>query len=447
MAVTAQDWLQAQYSVLGSLLISPELTAKVISETSPDDYNGPCRTVFEAISNLFSSGTAVDVVSVNEALNGQYQGFLVELMEITPTAANIDQYIRICRNQSRFNRLKGYAREILEAETLADSRKLLEQANGLLMDRPATRVRNTEQLLRSFLARHTQAKEYLSWPIPEFNNVLFSEPGDFIVIGGRPSTGKSAFALQCAWHWAQRYKVGFFSLETSGEKLFDRLMSGVARIPLNNIKRNTMTDLNWQSVMMRNPEIISRNLDIIHASGMSVSDIRAKTVMEGYQMIVIDYLQLIPSEGESRTVQVTNISIGLHTLAQSMGVTVVALSQLARQSPTGGEIGMGSLRESGQIEQDADVVMLLSLKDSKYPSGPRILKIAKNKEGICPSILLTFEGKFQTFSKAKLDGGSAVPPEQHDDSIRRPLGIDPPDGPDQLSSLPDDTPVPFEEKG
>lgn len=448
MAVTAESWLDSQYSVLGSVLISPEVAPKVLSETEPTDFSGACRTVYDAISSLFTAGEAVDVVAVNAALGKRYQDFLVQLMEITPTAANIDHYIRITREQSRVLTIRDLAHQITDTEDLPSARKLLEQANGLLIDRPSARVANMEQTLRSFMERHTRQVDYLTWPIPEFDGVLFAEPGDFIVFGGRPSTGKSAFVLQCAWHWAQKTKVGFFSLETSAEKLFDRLMSGVARVPMDNIKRNTMTDANWAAVMTKNPEILSRNLEIIHAAGMSVSDIRAKTVMEGYKLIIVDYLQLIQSSGENRTAQVTNISIGLHTLAQSLGVTVVALSQLARQNPMGGALGMGSLRESGQIEQDADVVMLLSLKNEQYPSGPRILKIAKNKEGTCPAICLAFDGKYQTFSKARLTDESMDEPEPPDRSIVRPTGIHPPDAGEAFSYIPDDDPQnPWNKKG
>ena len=284
--------------------------------------------------------------------------------------------------------------------------------------------------------------EYLSWPIPEFNSELYAEPGDFIIFGGRPSTGKSAFAVQCAWHWAQRVKVGFFSFETSSEKLFDRQMSMIARISMSDIKRNTINDAGWQKVANLNQDIVSANLELIRAAGMSAADIRAMTVMKGYKLIIIDYLQLIQSTGENRTAQVTNISIALHTLAQSLGVTVVALSQLARQNPQGGELGMASLRESGQIEQDADIVMILKLANEKEPSGDRVLDVAKNKEGTCPAIKLAFDGQYQTFRKAQRTGETVSQikamakkeKQKQREESRAEL---------QMSILPSDYPVPF----
>ena len=406
MAVTTQSWLEAQHSVLGSALIEPSLVPKILTETSETDFAGPCRTVYQAIRKLFLAGTPADVVSVNAALDKQYQQFLMDLMEITPTAANIDHYIHLCREQARQLAVQDIAREMLSVDNCDQLRTLLEKASGMMVERPGIQITGMADALKSFMDRHTRRVEYLTWPIRELNGELYAEAGDFIIYGGRPSTGKSALALQCAWHWAQTQKVGFFSLETSAEKLFDRQMSGVARIAMGDIKRNTIPDAAWQHLAAMSNEIVSTNLELIRAAGMSVADIRAMTVQRGYKLIIVDYLQLLQASGENRTAQVTNISIGLHTLAQSLGVTVVALSQLNRpdkQSKNQAQ-DMSALRESGQIEQDADIVMMLRLEDSDQPSGDRILDIVKNKEGTCPAIKLAFDGKFQTFSKANATG-------------------------------------------
>ncbi|MBR2047108.1 MAG: AAA family ATPase [Oscillospiraceae bacterium] len=406
MAVTTQDWLQAQNSVLGSALIEPELVPKLLTETSEEDFSGPCVTVYKAMRRLFLTGAPVDVVSLSNALGQEYRKFLMELMEITPTAAHIDHYIQLCREQARHLAVQSLARDMLAAENVDEMRRLLEKANGLMVERPSIQITNMSQALKSFMERHTRQVSYLTWPIGELNGELYAEAGDFIVFGGRPSAGKSAMALQCAWHWAQRQKVGFFSLETSAEKLFDRQMSGVARISMGDIKRNTIPDAAWNHLAAINQDIVSTNLELIRAAGMTVADIRAMTVQKGYRLIIVDYLQLIESSGSNRTEQVTAISIGLHTLAQSLGVTVVALSQLNRpdkQSKNQAQ-DMSALRESGQIEQDADIVMMLRLEDADKPSGDRILDIVKNKEGTCPAIKLAFDGRYQTFYKAHQTG-------------------------------------------
>lgn len=403
MAVSAQDWLQAQYSVIGSALIEPDLVPKVIAETSAADYTGHCRTVYNAMRKLFISGATVDPVSLAADLGPNYRTLLVELMEITPTAANLDMYISLCREQSRVLAVREIGHELTTAENSDAIRGLLEKASGMMVDKPTLRITTMSDALKSFMSRHTGDTKYLSWPVRELDDRLYAEPGDFIIFGGYPSTGKSAWALQCAWHWAQRHKVGFFSLETSSEKLFDRQMAAVARISMDAIKRNAITQEGWDKVCTMTQEITSRNIELIPAAGMTAADVRAITMMRGYQIIFVDYLQLLQSAGGNRTEQVSAISIALHTIAQSMGVTVVALSQLARQNQQN-QSGKAILRESGQIDQDADIIMILSLEDKDKPDGNRILSIDKNKEGTCPNILLAFDGKHQTFTKAQRTG-------------------------------------------
>jgi replicative DNA helicase len=168
-------------------------------------------------------------------------------------------------------------------------------------------------------------------------------------------------------------------------------------------------------------------------------------MMRGYQIIFVDYLQLLQGSGENRTTQVTQISIALHTLAQSMGVTVVALSQLARQGKQEKNTppDMSALRESGQIEQDADLIMMLSLQDKDNPAGPRELRIRKNKEGTCPNILLDFDGKHQTFSKAARTGDVVSKYVHEGKKAQRQNRNNAPVPDAQMTMLPDSTPVPF----
>ena len=437
-------WLEAQYSVLGSVLISPELAPKLVHETSERDYTAACLTVYKAIRKLFLEGAAIDPVSVAGVLGTSYRSFLAELMVITPTAANFDRYIAICREQSRVTAVRELARTMTETEDGDKLRTALEEASGLMVERPSLRITTMADALQSFMTRHTQQTNYLTWPVRELNDRLYAELGDLIIIGGYPSSGKSAWALQCAWHWAQKYKVGFFSLETSSEKLFDRQMAAVVQLSMDDIKRNTIRQADWDRVCAMMSEITARNLELVPAAGMTPADVRAVTMMRGYQIIFVDYLQLLQGAGESRTAQVTQISIALHTMAQSMGVTVVALSQLARQGQQqkNAPPDMSALRESGQIEQDADVIMMLSLQDKDKPSGPRELRIRKNKEGTCPNILLEFDGKHQTFRTA--NRSSEVMQELIDKGkkIKR-LNHQAAQQVDQMTMLPDNTPVPF----
>lgn len=403
MSVMTDDYLQAQYSVLGSILIEPDIFPKVLQATRKEDFTGPCQTAYTAMCGLFQDGKPVDVVSVSAALGPEYRKFLMELMEITPSAANIEHYISLCREQAKVFAVRDIARRLAVQETSDEIRSLLDQANALMVDKATLRITTMEMAMRSFMERHTGETNYLSWPIRELDDRLYAEPGDFILVGGYPSTGKSAWALQCGWHWAKDVRVGFFSLETSSEKLFDRQMSAVSNLTMDQIKRNDISQEAWDQVCGMTQHIVSRNLELVPAAGMTPAEIRSVTAMRRYAIIIIDYVQLLSSAGINRTEQVTNISLALHRMAQDMGVTIFALSQLKRKGADDTPES-SDLRESGQLEQDADIIMMLKLEDKDKPGGNREMFITKNKEGTCPKIILAFDGKHQTFSKAKSTG-------------------------------------------
>jgi len=403
MRITAQDWLQAQHSVLGAALIDEKAAVRILTETEERDYTGSCKTVFHAMRSLFLQGKPLDPVTVGACLGADYRDFLVQLMNICPTTANVDHYIQLCREQARILSVQDIANQLAQAETVDQVRQLLEQANGCMMSKQNRRPVTMADALASFMERHTREATYLSWPIREFNDHLYSEPGDFIIFGAEPSVGKTAFALQCAWHWAQDIKVGFFSFETSAAKLFDRKMASIAGLHMQAIKNNNLRQEDWDRICSTTQEITSRKLELIPASGMNAADIRAKILENGYQLVVIDYLQLISARGGNRYEQVTNISIDLHNMAQSLGVTIVALSQLSRsedeRTPKNSD-----LRESGQLEQDADIIIMLKLEKQTEPAGPRKVFVTKNKEGELFMSLLAFDGKHQTFSKLQRTG-------------------------------------------
>lgn len=401
--MTGDKWLEAQYGILGSILISEEVAPKVLLETTADDFSGPCRTVYEAVRKLCNANEPVDPVSVNHVLNGRYGEFLLQLMEITPSAGNLDHHIRICREQAQISAVRHLANELSLASSAEEMRRILEQINGKMVDRPGLRITNMAEGLTRFYARQAEKAEYLSWPIQELSERLYAKPGSFIVIGGSPSTGKSAWALQCATHLGRGKKVGFFSLETDRDILMDRMLSSVPEMSMDEIKRHTVSQRGWDALAQASTQITAVNLDLIPAAGMTTTDIQSVTMMKRYDVIFIDYLQLIIGSGSTRAEEVAKISMALHTMAQSMGVTVIALSQLKRKGEADSP-SMSDLRESGQIEQDADIVMILQLENEDDPSGPRGLYIAKNKEGTCFKIKLDFDGKHQIFSKSNKTG-------------------------------------------
>lgn len=441
MSVTGTDWLQAQNSVIGAALIEPSIVPKVIQQTRSSDFSGPCQTVYKAMRKLFLAGSPVDVVTIANMLGGEYRNYLVQLMEITPTAANVDSYIKICREQAKVISVRVLAARLESAQSSEEIRKLLDEANSLMVDKPSLRITTMTDALKSFMDRHTGQVQYMTWPIPELNDRLYSEPGDFILMGGYPSTGKSAWSLQCARHWAKSTKVGFFSLETSSEKLFDRMMSSITELTMDDIKRNNIPQEQWDKICQMTTEIAGHNLELIPAAGMTPADIRSTTMMNGYKVIIIDYVQLLQSSGSSRTEQVTNISLALHRMAQDMQVTIVALSQLKRKGDDSTPES-SDLRESGQLEQDADIIMMLKLENKDDPAGNRLMYITKNKEGTTPMIPLAFDGKHQTFTKA-LQTAKTVNKLVADGKKIRRQNREAARDENQFTMLPEDTDVPF----
>ena len=230
-----------------------------------------------------------------------------------------------------------------------------------------------------------------------------------------------ALALQLAYRQAETLRVGFYSLETSRAKLMDRLVAGAAGVELGSIKRGTLSEQQWQMVAGSGRELRSRGLELVEASGMTVQDIQADALAHRYEAVYVDYLQLVEPETRkaTRTEQVGAISRGLQHLAHRHGILVVALSQLSRaekEKSRGGERvvepTMADLRESGQIEQDADAVLLLYLEDPARPAkSRRVLKLAKNKDGERGRMFLAFDGPFQRFREPAAEG-SAPPPGQ-----------------------------------
>lgn len=439
MVISSQDWLDAQVGVLGSVLISPELAAKVVAETTEEDYTGQCLSVYRAVKSLFMAGKPADVVLIREKLGEPYTPVLMQMMEVTPSAANIDHYISACRERGRLLRLRDLGQRMQEAEDLEAASELLEKANKTMVKRTGVRIVTMEQALSSFWERHEGAKEYLPWPIDGLQENLYAEAGDFIVLGGYPSDGKSALALQMAYHMSLTKRVGFFSFETSDRKLFDRMMASVARIPMDRIKTNGLTPKDWEDAGKVSAEISTRQLEYIPASGMTVSDIQAISYAQRYDVIFVDYLQLVNGKGRDRFSVVTEISIGLHTMAQSTGIAVIALAQLNRPEKKKPDAAtppptLSSLRESGQIEQDADIVFMLYRPNFNQPT--RELMILKNKEGRLGRLTLDFDGKYQTFSRQKADQYR-----QTHNAIRAAGKA----AKEEYKRLPDDTPVPFEQ--
>lgn len=438
MGIAAEKWLEAQQGVIGSALIDPVVVPIVLAQTSAKDYSGVNLAVYQAMASIFAAGKPVDPITVADKLGGEYSKYLMQLMEVTPTAANVKAYIEICRKQSRIHRLREIGGRMAVSTDSVELQKLLEEAAATNMEQQSFQATPIYQAFCDFAARKADERQpkFLRWPLKELNDLLYVEPGDFVLLAGKPSAGKTAFALQTAWTLAETQKVGFFSLETGERKLMDRQVSAVSGVPLENIKRNALSAQHWDSIISQKEQFKRRRLDFITKSGMDVSELQAYAAAKKYDVIFIDYLHLLSEGKRSPYEEVSRISMSLHRFSQTSGCCVVGLSQLNRgDKDKKGAPDMSWLRDSGQLEQDADAVLILYLEDEKNPNSRRILRCAKNKEGERFSMRLDFDGRTQRFAKASDFGGSQK-------EIRRAAQQT---KSEQLRILPPDTFVPFEE--
>lgn len=405
--------LEAQQAVLGSMLIDEKTVGLVLQEVAPDDFTtGAYRQVFLAFRAQFASGAACDAVTVNARLGGKYDKLLMELMEITPSSANVKSYIALLKQEARIYRLQDVAQRMLKTEDEEALRDLMSEANALSVERPGLRVVGMEDAISKFYIRHDpDAKPvYLDFGMDDINDNVYAGRGDMIVIGGYPSDGKTSLALTLAVRMAKTQRVGFYSYETDADKLFDRIVAMTAQVGLPKLKLNAMNENDWDAVAAVSTRLGAVKLELVEASGMTVQDIRAHSLSKRYDVVFIDYLQKIRSDITGRGAAdqfqvVSKISSDLQQFGRQTGTPVIALSQLSRPEKTkAGKIPpptLSALRSSGQIEQDADVVMLLYREEPDNSRSRRILNIAKNKEGEANiALMLTFDGQTQTFRKS-----------------------------------------------
>lgn len=400
--------IPAQEAVIGSMLVDDACIPVVLSGMRPEDFSdGTCRATFRAIQRLVLSGAPADPVTILDAMKGgeEYVAWMRRVMEETPTAANVAHYMEISRAGSALCRLRNCADRLLLCGDLEEAKQVVRDMSAALSATSNMPRMTAEDLAKDFLLRmNTDAKpEYLPWGIPTADRTVYAELGDVILLGGYPSAGKTLLSLQMALAQAKRYKVGYYSLETRPEKMADRMFSHLSGVPLDAIKRREFSGSEWSKFAEATAQFVGNcPFDIIRAAGSSVEDISSDAIAKGYQIIYVDYLQLIEVPGVrpgERYAAVTAISRGLKLFAQRHNVAVVALAQLVRPEKEKQKLippSMQSFRESGQIEQDADAAFLLWATDPNDNRSSRTLKLGKNKEGKKFSIELSFNGSTQT---------------------------------------------------
>ena len=231
-----------------------------------------------------------------------------------------------------------------------------------------------------------------------------------MLLGARPATGKPLRAVQVAAYLSQTYRVGFFSLETKDDKLIDRSMAHLFGMNYGKIKRHALDQADWRMIATQKGRLSQSNLDIIQATGRTAEEIASFARYKRYQVVIVDYIQIVRTahKGYSRENDVASISNALANFARDHKVMVLALAQLTRdqedqKSKTVRAPTLASFRESGSLEQDADIAMLMYLSEPDNRASDRVLRLAKNKEGQVGKVMLAFHGDKQTFTERVVD--------------------------------------------
>ena len=423
----SSGWFSAQAGCIGCVCIDPKLAGRLLSETSADDFSENGKLVYQAISALFNDGKTPDPIQINEKLNGACNDYLYQCIETTPSVHGFDDYVSIVKEKGRMSRVQDACLKAAYSPTMDAMSSWLSSANEMMVDAREASTYTLHDLILKFYDRKKTAETYIQTGIRPLDSVLFLSAGDYVVLAGRPSRGKTALAIQMALAQSRQYRVGFYSLETSGDKVMDRVMCHYSKISMDKIKAADLTDSDWKQIGESAQALTSHfKLEVVKAAGWTVEDIFHEAIARRHEIIYIDYLQIVGGDGKSRYDQVTGISVRIHQLAQRHGIMVVALSQLNRESTTKAteEPDMSDLRESGQIEQDADAILMIYCQQKDVTSGPRWLKIAKNKEGETAMLALAWDGSTQTLTPMS----RRVPPKV----------------PKTIRPLPDSTPIPPE---
>lgn len=382
--------------LLGALLIKPNLAPYALPDLEIEHFPPDLQPVFAALSGLWNAKGKLDAVAACSRYPEQKTAILDCAQEceaecIRITRGNVENWTQIIREQAALTRFQSLALQAGSAlTTFADLPDLYSQmGEALTLDREEQDFKPIGELVDNYIRRLDEKTEYVPTGIAVLDRNLHLSPGNLFIIGGRPSAGKTALSLQIACEQARRgFRVCYFSLETDPDTLTARIIANRLAVPLADVKAKTVP----QSDLDDLAELHKLPLYIRSASGKGAGWIKAQAQRMKAQVIFIDYLQLLTaSKAKDRYQQITSISIALHELAQTTGILVVALAQLNRNAAHASP-STADLKESGQLEQDADAILLLSGDEAKYQAI-----LAKNKEGRVGEIPLTFDKPRQRF--------------------------------------------------
>ena len=382
--------------LLGAILIKPDLAPYALPDLEIEHFPADLQPVFATLSGLWNTKGQLDAVEACARYPEQRTAIMecVEECEgeyIAITRDRIEEWTQLVREQAALTRFQELSIQAASSlTTFADLPDLYSKmGEALTLDREEDDFRPIGTLIDDYVRKLDEKPRYIPSGIPVLDKHLHLAPGNLFIIGGRPSAGKTALSLQMACEQARRgFRVCYFSLETDPDTLTDRVIANRLAVPLADVKNKSVpqSDLDGLAELHKLP------LFIRSASGKGTGWIKAQAQRMKAQVIFIDYLQLLAaSKAKDRYQQITSISIGLHELAQTTGILVVALAQLNRNAAHAAP-STADLKESGQLEQDGDAILLLSSDGEQYKCV-----LAKNKEGKIGEIPLTFDKTRQRF--------------------------------------------------
>ncbi len=430
--------IEAEQSVIGSMLLDREAVTVASELLRGDDfYSKQYGVIFDAMVELHNEGKPVDLIMLQDRLREKdvppeisSLEFMKDLLAVVPTSANIKQYANIVYEKATLRRL------IRTNEEIAGDCYAGKESLEYILDDTEKRIfeicqhRNTDEFvpIREVVANAMQKIELASRTQGSVTGIATGfidldyrtagmQPSDLVLIAARPSMGKTAFVLNIAQHVAFKLHkaVAVFSLEMSKEQLVNRLFSLESKVSGQNIRTGQLSDTEWEKLAETAGVIGQSNLMIDDTPGITVAELRSKCrkfkLERGLDMIIIDYLQLMSGSGriESRQQEISEISRSLKAIARELNVPVLALSQLSRaveQRPDHRPM-LSDLRESGAIEQDADVVMFIYRDDyyNKETEKPGVAEIiiAKQRNGPIGTVELAWLADYTKFANLQRD--------------------------------------------
>jgi replicative DNA helicase len=441
--------IEAEQSLIGGLMLDALAWDKVADVITSDDfYRKDHRLIFTAIANLVESGSPCDVVTVSEHLDsrGELENaggleYLATLTNETAGAANARAYAKILRERATLRALISAGNEIAGSAFTNDGRsaaEILEDAERMVFEiaeqgsRGKKGFRSLKDILPATVDRidllHQSEGDItgISTGFAEFDKLTAGlQPGDLVIVAGRPSMGKTTLAVNMAENAAIGSKVptAIFSMEMPAEQLAFRMISSLGRVDQTHLRTGNFPDEDWSRINTAVQLMSEAPVFIDDTPSLSPSEIRARARRlqreHGLGLVVVDYLQLmqVPGNNENRATEISEISRGLKALAKEMSCPVIALSQLNRgvEQRTDKRPVMSDLRESGAIEQDADIIVFIYREEVYNQDTPRKgiadIVIAKQRNGPIGDFPLTFVGRYTKFENWVPDNYGDYPDE------------------------------------